>query len=142
MEPSTRRKRERGETLRAKQKRGSLLWVRDKTKTAMGARLLRSYIEQPLIHRDAILARQEAVQELNMNYISREEICEYLNPIYDLERLIGRLRYKTPNPRDILAFKNSLAMTPTIPTILRPFTRPLLKDLAKALAPLAALFAL
>ena len=66
----------------------TLLWVLDKTKTAMGARLLRACIEQPLIHRDEIIKRQNAVEELNMNYISREEICEYLNPIYDLERLI------------------------------------------------------
>ena len=109
IDTSTRRNLELVETLREKQKRGTLLWVLDKTRTAMGARLLRSYIEQPLIHRDEILARQEAVQELNMNYISREEICEYLNPIYDLERLIGRISYKTANPRDLIAFKNSLS---------------------------------
>ena len=58
--------------------------------------------------------RQDAVEELNMNYISREEICEYLNPVYDLERLIGRISYKTANPRDLLAFKTSLEMLPYI----------------------------
>ena len=142
IDTSTRRNLELVETLREKQKRGSLLWVLDKTKTAMGARLLRSYIEQPLIHRDAILARQEAVQELNMNYISREEICEYLNPIYDLERLIGRISYKTANPRDLLAFKNSLAMIPHIKTILRDFQSPLLKELESEMDPLEDLYAL
>ena len=102
IDTSTRRNLELVETMREKQKRGTLLWVLDKTKTAMGARLLRNYIEQPLIHKQEILRRQDAVEELNMNYISREEICEYLNPVYDLERLIGRISYKTANPRDLL----------------------------------------
>ncbi len=136
IDTSTRRNLELVETLREKQKRGTLLWVLDKTKTAMGARLLRSYIEQPLIHKDQILARQEAVQEFNMNYISREEICEYLNPVYDLERLIGRISYKTANPRDLLAFKNSLAMIPYIKDILKEFSSPLLKGLEAELDPL------
>lgn len=136
IDTSTRRNLELVETLREKQKRGSLLWVLDKTKTAMGARLLRSYIEQPLIHKDEILARQDAIQELNMNYISREEICEYLNPIYDLERLIGRISYKTANPRDLLAFKNSLAMIPYIKHLLGEFTSSLLKAFEEDLDPL------
>ncbi|MDO4328228.1 MAG: DNA mismatch repair protein MutS [Lachnospiraceae bacterium] len=136
IDTSTRRNLELVETLREKQKRGTLLWVLDKTKTAMGARLLRSYIEQPLIHKDEILARQEAVQEFNMNYISREEICEYLNPVYDLERLIGRISYKTANPRDLLAFKNSLAMIPYIKDILKEFNSPLLKGFEEELDPL------
>lgn len=114
IDTSTRRNLELVETMREKQKRGTLLWVLDKTKTAMGARLLRNYIEQPLIHKNEILRRQDAVEELNMNYISREEICEYLNPVYDLERLIGRISYKTANPRDLLAFKTSLEMLPYI----------------------------
>ena len=142
IDTSTRRNLELVETLREKQKRGTLLWVLDKTRTAMGARLLRSYIEQPLIHRDEILARQEAVQELNMNYISREEICEYLNPIYDLERLIGRISYKTANPRDLIAFKNSLSMIPHIKTILKEFTSPLLQHFEEELDPLTDLFEL
>ena len=75
------------ETLREKQKRGSLLWVLDKTKTAMGARKLRASIEQPLIEEEEILARYDAIEELNANVITREEIREYLNPVYDLERL-------------------------------------------------------
>lgn len=129
IDTSTRRNLELLETMREKQKRGTLLWVLDKTKTAMGARLLRTYIEQPLIHRDDIIARQNAIEELNMNYISREEICEYLNPIYDLERLIGRISYKTANPRDLISFRNSLEMLPYIKDLMGEFTTPLLKEL-------------
>ena len=133
---STRRNLELLETLREKQKRGSLLWVLDKTKTAMGARLLRSFIEQPLIRKDAILDRQNAVEELNLNYISREELREYLNSIYDLERLIGRISYKTANPRDLLAFKNSLDMLPYIRDLLKDFTSDILKQICSDLDPL------
>ena len=129
IDTSTRRNLELVETMREKQKRGTLLWVLDKTKTAMGARLLRNYIEQPLIHKNEILRRQDAVEELNMNYISREEICEYLNPVYDLERLIGRISYKTANPRDLLAFKTSLEMLPYIKKLLGEFQSDLLKEL-------------
>ncbi len=117
------------ETLREKQKRGSLLWVLDRTKTAMGARMLRSFVEQPLILKSEIERRQEAVEELNMNYISREEIREYLGSIYDLERLIGRISYKTANPRDLLAFKNSLSMLPYIKALLGEFSGSLLKEI-------------
>ena len=133
---STRRNLELLETLREKQKRGTLLWVLDKTRTAMGARLLRSFIEQPLIHREEIINRQNAVEELNLNYISREELREYLNSIYDLERLIGRISYKTANPRDLLAFKNSLDMLPYIKDILKEFTTPVLKNIWEDLDPL------
>lgn len=142
IDTSTRRNLELTETLREKQKRGTLLWVLDKTKTAMGARLLRSYIEQPLIQKAAILERQEAIQELNMNYISREEIGEYLNPVYDLERLIGRISYKTANPRDLLAFRNSLSMLPYIKQLLGEFQSPLLKALEADLDPLTDLYEL
>ncbi len=140
IDTSTRRNLELVETLREKQKRGSLLWVLDKTRTAMGARLLRSFLEQPLIKKDEILRRQEAIQELNMNYISREEIREYLNPIYDLERLIGRISYKTANPRDLISFKNSLKMLPYIKGVLSEFSSPLLKEVEGDLDPLEDLF--
>ena len=93
IDTSTRRNLELLETLREKQRRGSLLWVLDKTRTAMGARLMRSLIEQPLVQRGAILDRQNAIEELNMSYITREEIREYLNSVYDLERLMGRISY-------------------------------------------------
>ena len=142
IDTSTRRNLELVETMREKQKRGTLLWVLDKTKTAMGARLLRACIEQPLIHRDEIIKRQNAVEELNMNYISREEICEYLNPIYDLERLIGRISYKTANPRDLIAFRSSLEMLPYIKRILGEFNSELLAELDRELDPLQDIFQL
>lgn len=129
IDTSTRRNLELVETLREKQKRGSLLWVLDRTKTAMGARMLRSFIEQPLISKTEIERRQTAIEELNMNFISREEIREYLNSIYDLERLSGRITYRTANPRDLLAFKNSLAMLPHIRQILNEFSCDLLKGI-------------
>lgn len=118
IDSATRRNLELVETLRDKQKRGSLLWVLDKTRTAMGARLLRSYIEQPLLQVDAIEARLDAIEELNMQAITREEIREYLNPIYDLERLIGKISCKSANPRDLTAFQSSLEMIPPIKTLL------------------------
>ena len=136
LDVSTRRNLELLETLREKQKRGTLLWVLDKTRTAMGARLLRSFIEQPLIRKEAILERQNGVEELNLNYISREEIREYLNSIYDLERLIGRISYKTANARDLLSFKSSLDMLPYIRDLLREFTSPVLVQICEDLDPL------
>lgn len=118
LDSSTRRNLELVETLREKQKRGSLLWVLDKTKTAMGARLLRSYVEQPLIEKAEIIKRQKFIETLNKQAITRDEFREYLNPIYDLERLITRISYQTANPRDLIAFRNSIEMLPPIRTLL------------------------
>lgn len=133
LDSSTRRNLELVETLREKQKRGSLLWVLDKTKTAMGARLLRSYIEQPLIDKDEIENRLDAISELNENAITREEIREYLNPVYDLERLISKVSYKSANPRDLIAFKTSLLMLPHIKFLLKSFQGRFLKDIYNSL---------
>ena len=129
LDSSTRRNLELVETLREKQKRGSLLWVLDKTKTAMGGRCLRSYIEQPLIEKDEINRRLDAIEELNKDTVSRDEIREYLNPIYDLERLLGRISYKTANPRDLIAFASSLKMLPHIKTVLSSFEKELLNQI-------------
>ena len=126
LDSSTRRNLELTETLREKQKRGSLLWVLDKTKTAMGARTLRSYIEQPLIDKEEIEIRLDAIEEFNNDTVSRDEIREYLNPIYDLERLLGKVSYKTANPRDLIAFRNSLEMLPHIKSVLKGFEKELL----------------
>ena len=136
IDTSTRRNLELVETLREKQRRGSLLWVLDKTKTAMGARLMRTLIEQPLVQKEAILDRQNAVEELNMSYISREELREYLNPVYDLERLIGRISYKSASPRDLIAFRNSLEMLPHIKQLLGEFNSRMLKEIWQDLDPL------
>ncbi len=116
---ATRRNLELTETLRDKQKKGSLLWVLDHTKTAMGARKLREYIEQPLVNAEAINMRYDCIEALNDNMISREELREYLNTIYDLERLMTRISIKTANPRDLLAFKNSIHYLPDIVNLLR-----------------------
>lgn len=131
LDSSTRRNLELVETLREKQKRGSLLWVLDKTKTAMGARMLRSDVEQPLTNATLIGDRLDAVDELLHHMIQREELREYLNPIYDLERLNTRIVYQTANPRDLLAFKNSVAMLPAIKTVLEDFTSKNLVELAE-----------
>ena len=117
IDSSTRRNLELTETLREKQKRGSLLWVLDKTKTAMGARMLRSFVEQPLIKKQDIEERLDAIEELNQHVITREEMREYLDAIYDLERLMGRVSYKSANPRDLIALMNSLQMLPHIRTL-------------------------
>ena len=129
LDTSTRRNLELLETLREKQKRGTLLWVLDKTRTAMGARTLRTFLEQPLIDKKEILYRQEAVAELFDDMVLREELREYLGPIYDLERLIGRISYRSANPRDLIAFKNSLRMLPHIKTLLKDRAARLLQDL-------------
>lgn len=136
LDSSSRRNLELCETLREKQKRGSLLWVLDKTKTAMGARTLRSMLEQPLIEKKAIVERLDAVEELKDNAICREEIREYLSPIYDLERLLSKVAYRSANPRDLTAFGSSLSMLPHIRCILEDMKSPLLKKLYHNLDPL------
>ena len=140
LDSSTRRNLELTETLREKQKRGSLLWVLDKTKTAMGARLLRNYVEQPLIHAEHINDRLDAIEELNASAITREELREYLNPIYDLERLISKVSYKNTNARDLIAFKTSLEMLPHIKTLLQEFKKSELKGAGEELDVLSDIY--
>ena len=142
LDSSTRRNLELCETLREKQKRGSLLWVLDKTKTAMGARTLRKYIEQPLIRKKDIEERLDAVAELKDQAISREEIREYLSSVYDLERLMCKITYQSANPRDLIAFERSLSMLPHIRCILQDMSSTLLKELYQELDPLEDLCAL
>lgn len=129
LDSATRRNLELLETLREKQKKGSLLWVLDKTKTAMGARLLRKFIEQPLIDYDEIIKRHDAIECINNNAITREELREYLNPIYDLERLLTKVSYKSVNPRDLIALKTSMQMIPHIKCLLEDLDAPLLNEL-------------
>lgn len=125
IDSSSRRNLELVETMREKQKKGSLLWVLDKTKTAMGARALRSMIEQPLIQKEVILKRQAGIEELNNRAIDREEIREYLNPVYDLERIMTKISCKSANPRDLIAFRNSLEMLPFIKNLIGTMESPL-----------------
>ncbi|OON86025.1 DNA mismatch repair protein MutS [Oribacterium sp. C9] len=142
IDTATQRNLELTETMREKKKRGSLLWVLDKTKTAMGARMLRRFIEQPLIDRDEILARQDAVEDFCAHFIDREEISEYLNTIYDYERLLGRICYKSANPRDLIAFKQSLKMLPDIIQELSQFDSKLVKEIHDGIDPMTDLYKL
>ncbi len=127
LDSSTRRNLELVETLREKNKTGSLLWVLDKTCTAMGARTLRSYVEQPLIDERLINERLDTVGALLDAPMIRDEIREYLNPIYDLERLISRISYQSATPRDLIAFRTSLERIPPVRNLLENFEPPVLK---------------
>ena len=115
---ATRRNLELCETMLEKSQKGSLLYVLDKTKTAMGARMLRSFLEQPLTDKKKIEARLDAVETFTNDLILREELREYLNPVYDLERLMGKINYRSANPRDLIAFANSIRMLPPIKNLL------------------------
>jgi len=142
LDSSTVRNLELIETIRDKQKKGSLLWVLDKTRTAMGARLLRSYIEQPLIDYDMINQRLIAVSRLKENAITREEIREYLNSVYDLERLMGRISYKSANPRDLIAFKTSLENLPHIKFLIKDIDSKLIREIYDELDDLSDIYRL
>lgn len=142
LDSSTRRNLELCETLREKEKKGSLLWVLDKTKTAMGARTLRKYIEQPLISRKMIEKRLDAIEELVKEEITREEIREYLSPVYDLERLLAKITYQSANPRDLLAFAGSLSMLPAIRCLLQDAKSKLLLEMFEEMDPMEDLCSL
>ena len=140
LDRATRRNLELTETLREKNKRGSLLWVLDKTKTAMGARNLRKMVEQPLVNEEEINKRLDSVSELVDQMIDREELREYLSPIYDLERLITKISYRNANPRDLIALKTSLSMLPHIKQVLSMFNSSLLSEYCKGLDTLDDIF--
>lgn len=142
LDSASQRNLELTETLREKKKRGSLLWVLDRTRTAMGARLLRRFLEQPLIDEGEIRRRQDAVEELCSHYIEREELSEYLNTIYDLERLLGRISYQSANPRDLLAFKQSLRLLPDIRQQISGFHSELIREIYEEMDELSDLYQL
>lgn len=142
IDAASRRNLELTETLRDKNKHGSLLWVLDRTKTAMGARFLRNLLEKPLLGIPEIEARQDAIQEFLSRYIDREELREYLAPIYDMERLMGRITLGSANARDMLAFGSSIAALPPIKDLLESFSAPLLRDFSQSLDDLRDLSAL
>src|SRR5690606_9666671 len=108
LDPFTRRNLELTETARDRSKKGSLLWLLDKTVTAMGGRLLRRWVDKPLLNRHQIEARQEAVDCLVRQLITREELRQQLREVYDMERLVGRVVYGTANARALNALKLSL----------------------------------
>lgn len=129
LDNNTRRNLELTETIIDKEKKGSLFWVLDHTRTSMGARCLRMMIESPLINKNKIEKRLDLIEELLQKVIYREELKDYLSNVYDLERLITRISYKTANPRDLIALKNSLQNIPKIKTVLNNFSSTLMKEL-------------
>ncbi len=119
MDMSTRRNLELTETMLTKDKRGSLLWVLDKTSTAMGARLLRSQIEHPLTNVKQIVSRQRSVAELNSNFMLREEIRDELSSVLDLERLMTKITYGTASARELRAVAQTIGVLPKIKAMLQ-----------------------
>ena len=137
---STQRNLELWETLRDKKKRGSLLWVLDKTHTAMGSRMLRHFLERPLRERKKMEERQDCIEELCQRYIDGEELREYLDSIYDMERLIGKISISSANARDMLALKSSLQFLPVIKRTLSSFSGKLLQGLGQEMDALEELY--
>jgi len=125
----TRRNLELTETVRDRNKKGSLLWLLDRTQTAMGARMLRRWIDKPLLSSTEIARRQDAVETLYMNMILREDIRRELQPIYDLERLVGRVAYGSANAKDLYALKISLRRIPALMELCRDSNATVLQQL-------------
>ncbi|TYQ18217.1 UNVERIFIED_CONTAM: DNA mismatch repair protein MutS [Acetivibrio alkalicellulosi] len=121
---STRRNLELTETMREKSRKGSLLWVLDRTMTSMGGRTLRKWVEQPLINIYDIKDRLNGVNELKENFMVRMEIREHLKRVYDLERLMGKVILGSANCRDLVSIKNSIGQI--------PYIKDLLKDLSQS----------
>ncbi len=136
---ATRRNLELTETLRSKEKRGSLLWVLDKTKTPMGGRLLRSWLEKPLLSPSQINRRLKAVQELTGDMVLREELVLLLREVTDLERLISRIVYGNANARDLRGLANGLGRIPRLQQLLAGAKTPLLSELTGRLDGLESL---
>ena len=141
MDSATRRNLELTETMLTKEKRGSLLWVLDKTNTSMGARLLRQWIEHPLTNVPAILRRLEAVSELTDNFMLREELREALSPVLDLERLVTKVSYGTAGGRDLRAIAQTIAVIPPLKAMLSSLSSGALGEIASELDDLADVYA-
>ena len=118
MDIHTKRNLELTETLRLKQRNFSLIWLLDKTKTAMGSRLLKQYIENPILDINELNHRYDIIETLLKEFILKSDLQEYLNEVYDLERLSGRIAFGSANARDLLQLKNSLKVLPNIKDIL------------------------
>ena len=142
LDVSTRRNLELTETMRENSRRGSLLWVIDKTKTAMGARLLRKWVEQPLINSADINKRLDAVEELKDDFFKREEIKDVLSTMQDFERIMGRIVYKTANARELVNLKNSVENLPQLKKILENSKSGYMKEIYSELDTLEDIFAL
>jgi len=133
LDANTRRNLELTQSMQHKGKKGSLLWVLDKTVTAMGGRMLRKWIEEPLTNQEAISKRLNTVDYFKEALLAREELVEALKHIYDLERLTSKIGYDSANPRDLIALKNSITYLPQIKDILISSKDPLLLELLEDL---------
>ena len=136
IDTSTRRNLELTETMRSKEKKGSLLWVLDKTKTPMGKRMIRGIIERPLVNPVSIQARQNAVDELCGDSILRDDIMQALRSISDIERLMTRIVYGSANAREIRALAYAAESLPTVRELLRGMKSGELKDIYQSIDPL------
>ncbi len=130
---NARRNLELTEKLRDKSKKGTLLWVLDKTETSMGGRLLRRWISDPLIDITDINRRLDAVKELKENAMFRDDICELLKKVYDIERLAGKISYGTANARDLISLKNSVSQLPALKEVLSDSKSEMLRNLYEGL---------
>ena len=130
------------ETMRSKEKKGSLLWVLDHTRTSMGKRLLKAYIEQPLIKPNIIIDRLDAVEELTQDPIMLSELRDHLAGVYDLERLMTKVMYRTANPRDLRALALTASKIPLIKEVMSNVHTPLLKALRESMDDLEDISAL
>lgn len=137
---NTRRNLEICETMRSKEKRGSLLWVLDKTKSSMGARLLRKWVETPLVNTYYITRRQKAVSELYNDYFKREEIMECMKGVLDLERLMTKVMYGSAGGKDLKAISLTLNVIPQIKALLSDCTSEELKELYTQLDELSDIY--
>ena len=122
MDVNTRRNLELTESMRSKEKKGTLLWVLDKTRSSLGARLLRKWVEHPLITSSAIVKRQNAVEELYGNFMLREQISELLDNVLDLERLITKIVYGSANAKDLRAVASTVKILPELKNLLASCT--------------------
>lgn len=140
MDASSRRNLELCETIRGREKRGTLLWVLDRTRTSMGARLLRRYIEKPLRNASAISARLDAVEQLYGDFMLRSEISETLAGVLDLERLMAKVAYGTANAKDLLAIGKTLSVIPYLKQLLAESGADELQRICNRLSPEQELF--
>ena len=126
---NTRRNLELTETMRSKEKRGSLLWVLDKTKSSLGARLLRKWVETPLVNTHFITRRQKAVEELYGDYFKRQELSECMKSVLDLERLMTKIAYGSANGKDLKSISLTLAVIPQVKELLKDSKSEELRDI-------------
>ncbi len=139
LDRSARRNLELTESLRGRTKKGTLLWLLDQTSTAMGGRLLRSFIEQPLVDKDKINQRLDAVAAIMKEHVLCMSLSDELRGVYDIERLLGRISYKSINARDCLALLESLKKVPSIKDLMQSLDSPLLNSLEAMLDPMTGL---